>query len=219
MSRAGLPTIRGGGRKVDSIHGALTDKALRLRQKVREAYSAAARSPLRAHPFPVGREFAESLGYPREWLDELPAVAWEAFSGVSNLSVRAEFPEEATILDLGCGSGLDSLIAARRVGNRGKVIGVDFGKNMIDRARLAARGAGLSNMYVTTAAAEDLPIRTGSVDVAMVNGIFNLNPTRPMIFRELSRVVCSGGVVYAAELVLKEPLPPHVRTSEDDWFA
>jgi hypothetical protein len=78
-----------------------------LRDKVRIAYSAAAEKPQEKHAFPVGRGFAESLGYPADLLDHLPAIASEAFAGVSNVSVSAEIPSGATILDLGCGAGLD----------------------------------------------------------------------------------------------------------------
>lgn len=197
----------------------MTDKEQRLRHKVRDAYSAAAESPESKHPFPVGRRFADSLGYPQDLLDELPAVASEAFSGVSNVSVFAELPEGATILDLGCGAGLDSLIAGRRVGERGRVIGVDFGRSMLERALVAVQEAGMPNVQLTRADAENLPLHNGSVDVAMINGLFNLNPWRMPIFQELSRVVRPGGIVYAAELILTSPLPTDDRESEDNWFA
>ena len=175
---------------------------------MREAYSAAARRPRDQHPFPVGREFAESLGYPREVLSTLPEECVEAFTGVSNVSMFAEIPQGARVLDLGCGAGLDSLIAAQRTGPEGIVIGVDFSFPMLKRAR---RGAGV---VFCQADAEDLPLRDGSIDVALVNGIFNLNPTRDAIFRELGRVVRRGGVVYSAELIA-----PQQPLSEADWFA
>jgi arsenite methyltransferase len=197
----------------------MTDEERRLRQKVCDAYSAAAESPEGKHPFPVGRRFAESLGYPSNLLDELPSVAWEAFTGVSNVSLFAHLAEGATVLDLGCGAGLDSLIAGRQVGAAGHVISVDFGESMLERARLAVREAAQPNVVIIKAAAENLPLRSGSVDVAIVNGIFNLNPARDSIFQELSRVVRSRGALYAAELILREPLPNHARQSEDDWFA
>ena len=112
----------------------------RLCEAVRNAYSSAARQPEGTHPFPVGREFAASLGYPPGLLDSSPSVAVEAFAGVSNVAVFADIPEGANVLDLGCGAGLDALIAAGRVGARGRVLGVDFSEAMLTRARRAAIG-------------------------------------------------------------------------------
>lgn len=191
----------------------------RLREMVSGAYSAAAEQPQEKHAFPVGRQFAESLGYPAELLVGLPRVACDAFAGVSNVSVFADLPVGATVLDLGCGAGLDTLIAAQRVGSAGKVIGVDFSKAMLARARDAVVESGTTNVELRQADAEQLPIRDGEIDVALVNGIFNLNPARDGIFNELARVVRRGGAVYAAELILSQPLPSETRASEKDWFA
>jgi ubiquinone/menaquinone biosynthesis C-methylase UbiE len=186
---------------------------------VRGAYSAAAEDPQKQHPFPVGRGFAESLGYPGAQLSTLPAVSVEAFAGVSNVSVTADIPLGATVLDLGCGAGLDSLLAAAKTGPLGKVIGVDFSASMLDRARRGASEAGLQNIECRQADAERLPLADASIDVALVNGIFNLNPQRDAIFHELARVVRSGGVVYAAELILRGPVETSQATDEVDWFA
>lgn len=190
-----------------------------IRDAVRGAYSAASLDPRDQHAFPVGRGFAESLGYPGDLLAQLPSISVEAFSGVSNVSILAEIRPATRVLDLGCGAGLDSLIAARRSGPRGRVVGVDFSPAMLERAHSAATEAALSNVIFCRADAEALPIKSGSIDVALVNGIFNLNPLRTAIFRELARVVHSGGIAYAAELILREPLAPEVRSSETDWFA
>ncbi|MGH9358572.1 MAG: methyltransferase domain-containing protein [Terriglobia bacterium] len=97
-----------------------------LREMVCGAYSAAAEQPQEKHAFPVGKQFSERLGYPVALLASLPNVACDAFAGVSNVSVFADLPVGATVLDLGCGAGLDTLIVAQRVGSAGKVIGVDF---------------------------------------------------------------------------------------------
>jgi ubiquinone/menaquinone biosynthesis C-methylase UbiE len=167
----------------------------------------------------VGRQFAESLGYPAEELARLPAVSVDAFAGVSNVAVSADIPPGATVLDLGCGAGLDSLLAAAKTGPSGRVIAVDFSASMIDRARRGASEAGLSNIEFREADAERLPLADGSVDVALANGIFNLNPMRDEIVRELARVVRLGGVVYAAELVLREGAPTPDRVDEANWFA
>lgn len=190
-----------------------------LRDSVRQAYSAAADMPGGEHPFPVGRNFAESLGYPKALLDALPVAATDGFVGVSNVSIFADIPAGATVLDLGCGAGLDSLIAARRAGSQGKVIAIDFSDSMLSRASQARDEAGLDNVEFRREDAESLSLEDNAVDVALVNGIFNLNPDRDAIFRELARVVKPGGYIYAAEIILREPLPPDVRDSEVNWFA
>ena len=191
----------------------------RIRERVRAAYSAAAADPQGKHPFPVGRSFAESLGYPVGLLCKLPAVAVDSFTGVSNVAIFAEIHEGDVVLDLGCGAGLDSLIASDRVGGSGKVVGIDFSEPMLSRARAAATELGVQNVKFYNGSAERLPLRDGCVDVTLVNGIFNLNPQRRAIFQELARVIRLGGRVYAAERVLNEPLAPGTRLTEDDWFA
>ncbi|MFQ5852352.1 MAG: methyltransferase domain-containing protein [Candidatus Binatia bacterium] len=195
------------------------DRAKQLRDSVQRAYSAAAERPQDQHPFPVGRRFAESLGYPRDLLASLPTISVDAFSGVSNVGVFGDIPLGVTVLDLGCGAGLDSLIAARRVGPQAKAIGVDFSDTMLARARRAAAEAGVDNAEFHQADAENLPIKDGLIDVTLVNGIFNLNPRRDAIFRELARVTRQGGAVYAAELILHEPLPRELQENENNWFA
>jgi len=190
-----------------------------LRGKVRDAYSAAAADPTSQHPFPVGRQFAESLGYLPEVLDSLPRRAVEAFAGVSNVSILAKIPVGATVLDLGCGAGTDSLISAQRIGRSGRVIAVDFSPTMLERAQHAAQESGVENISFRQGDAERVPLDDAEVDVAIVNGIFNLNPARDAIFYELGRVVAPGGSVFAAELVLQEPLPVSEKSSEANWFA
>lgn len=195
-----------------------THQAPRLRDAVRRAYSAAAEDPGGQHAFPVGRSFAESVGYPPALLETLPAVSVDAFAGVSNIGLVAEIPSGSSVLDLGCGAGLDTLIAARRAGPQGRVIAVDFSETMLARARRARDLVGVPATFVR-GDAERLPIEDGAFDTALVNGIFNLNPARAAIFRELARVVRPGGTVYAAELILKEPLPRRAGLTEADWFT
>ena len=191
----------------------------RLRERVRSAYSDAADRPDDGHPFPVGPDLAASLGYPPDLLSKIPAVALEAFAGVSNVSVFADIPCATTVLDLGCGAGLDSFIASQSVGKEGKVIGVDFSEAMLTRARRAAAQLGSNSVEFLHGDAEDLPIENASVDVALVNGLFNLNPKRTEIFKELARVMRPGGVLYGAELILRQALPAEVKASEANWFA
>lgn len=196
----------------------LLEKTDLVRAQVNVAYSAAATTPEQKHPFPVGRRLAENLGYPTDVLEEMPESSMEAFAGVSKVSLFADLPRGATVLDLGCGAGLDSIIAAYRVGRTGRVIGVDFSKAMLARARAAKELANLPQLEFQHCDAEQLPLANGSVDIALANGIFNLNPRRREIFSELARVLRPGGRAYVAELILAKPLPDD-RTNERDWLG
>lgn len=98
-------------------------------------------------------------------------------------------------MDLRCGAGLDALIAAMKAGPDGMVVGVDFSKAMLARAQCAARVTRQRHLLSCGSPLAALPVGTGSIDVAMVNGIFNLNPERGAIFSELARVLKGGGVV------------------------
>ncbi len=193
-------------------------RSLELRSAVQTAYSLAAERPAEKHAFPVGRILAERLGYSADLLDTLPLASVEAFAGVSNLAVAAAIPAGAIVLDLGCGAGLDSLIAARLVGATGHVFGIDFSGSMLARARQAATAYG-TRVTFCRGDAEQLPLAEASVDMALVNGIFNLNPARGQIFRELARVVRPGGCVFAAELVLREAVAKPTEFTEAEWFA
>src|SRR5947209_12691444 len=117
-----------------------------LRLKVNEAYSAIASRPAAKHPLPVGRKLAEDLGYPPKLLDTLPDASVDAFAGVSNVSLFAELLPGTVVLDLGCGAGMDTIIAARRVGPAGNVIGIDFSENMLQRARSGKQSQELGNI-------------------------------------------------------------------------
>ncbi|MCE5311541.1 MAG: methyltransferase domain-containing protein [Nitrospiraceae bacterium] len=189
-----------------------------LKEGVKKAYSLVAEMPSAKHPFPSGRNFAESIGYPAALLDSIPASAYESFTGASNVSVFADITAGSVVLDLGCGAGLDAIIASRKTGKAGRVICLDFSETMLAKARMSASAAGCSNIEFLLADAESLPLPDSLIDIAIVNGILNLNPERSKIFSELSRVVKSGGSVYAAELVYNKPRPKSA-CSIEDWFT
>jgi arsenite methyltransferase len=187
-----------------------------LRERVRRAYGEAARAPGAAHAVPVGPRLARRAGYPERWLSSVPSTSVEVFAGVSCLPCLADVPQGSAVLDLGCGAGLDALLVASAADT---VLGVDFSDEMLARARSSAEVMGVSNVRFELGDAEAIPAGTGSVDVALVNGIFNLNPAREEIFSELARVTRPGAHLYAAELVLKRPRPGAAEPADMDWFA
>ncbi|MBF0472344.1 MAG: methyltransferase domain-containing protein [Nitrospirae bacterium] len=187
-------------------------------EKVKEVYSSVAANPYDKHSFPTGRKFAESIGYPKEILDKLPAITVDCFAGVSNVSIYASIPQGAAVLDLGCGAGLDTLIAAQKTGSSGRVIGIDFSEAMINKANFGIKQCGYTNVSLQIEHADTLSLPDSSIDIALVNGIFNLNPFREKIFIELARVIKKGGVVYASELILKEPNISSIVCSLDNWL-
>jgi ubiquinone/menaquinone biosynthesis C-methylase UbiE len=112
---------------------------------------------------------------------------------------------------------MDTLIAAQRGAS---VISVDFCPEMLGRARQAVTQAGLSSQVTLLhCAANQLPLLDSSIDTAIVNGIFNLNPHREDLFLELARVIRPGGSVFAAEIILKELLPDEIMQQPQNWFA
>lgn len=186
-----------------------------LRDGVQHTFSKIAEAPNANHPVPVGRDFAARLGYAEEWLSRYTLAA-DSFAGVAYLPGFAEVPVGATVLDLGCGAGFDALITAERVGSQGRVIGIDFSEAMLARAQQAA--SGIANIQFKQGSAEQIPLDDASVDIITINGIFNLNPARAQIFPELARVLKPGGTLFAAEMILREPLPADEQTTTN-WYA
>jgi arsenite methyltransferase len=193
--------------------------AAELLAGVREAYSSAAIDPAKRHPFPVGRAFAEELGYSKSLLDSLPEEAVNSFVGVGRVGEFAEITPGAVVLDLGCGAGLDSLVAARKTGFHGRVIGVDFSLAMLRRAIAAGRRAGMNTILYCCADAGNLPIPTAAIDVVLVNGIFNLNPARRELFQEMARVLRPGGAVFASELIFTRPQTIRAARDVNEWLS
>lgn len=187
-----------------------------LREQVHKVYDQVAIDPGAKHPFRVGRELAGRAEYPQEWLSTVPAASVDSFAGVACLPFVAEVPPDAALLDLGCGGGLDSLLMARKVRS---VVGIDFSAEMLARAQQSADAMAVGNVEFRLGDAERIPAEPSAFDAALVNGIFNLNPARAEIFAELARVIKPGGVLWAAELILKGPLPPDVKPSREDWFS
>jgi arsenite methyltransferase len=189
-----------------------------VRAAVRDRYSEVGADPSQSFTFPVGRQFAEAVGYPVDLLECLPPGATGAFAGVACPVPHAALTTGETVLDLGCGGGLDSLYAGTRVGPSGHVVGIDFAPAMIARAQQSLVDAGMPWVEARLSDGSCLPLSDSSVDAALVNGIFNLNPDKQALLAEVHRVLKPGGRLVGAEIILTAPLPPEAGHSLDDWF-
>jgi SAM-dependent methyltransferase len=175
-----------------------------LRSAVAEQYGKVALQPQGRFPFPVGRAFAESLGYPSNLLDTLPRPAVDAFAGISYPLRFADFQPGETVLDLGCGAAMDTILYARQAGRDGHVHSLDLSDAMIECARANVATAGLDNVSFHRAPAEEIPLGDGSVDIVVVNGIFNLCPSKAQVMAQVFRVLRAGGRVVVSEIVLRD---------------
>src|SRR5262249_18898287 len=150
-------------------------------------------SPQEEKQFPVGPASAKRLGYDAAEIDSMPASVTESFAGVGNPFALGEVRDSQTVLDLGCGAGFDSILAARRVSPSGRVVGVDFAAEMIEKARRNAGAVGITNVEFRQGEADALPVENETVDVVISNGVFNLCLDKPKVLTEAFRVLRPGG--------------------------
>jgi SAM-dependent methyltransferase len=176
--------------------------------KVRERYAAVAAGTLSGEHAGV-RAVAQAFGYSPEELAALPA---EANMGLScgNPTAFASLRPGEVVVDLGCGGGLDVLLAAAKVGPGGKAIGIDMTPEMLARAGANAARQGLTNVEFHQATIDRLPLADGSVDCLISNCVINLAPDKPAVFLEMARVLKPGGRVAVSDIALKRPLPAEI---------
>jgi len=191
-----------------------------IRQLVSEKYSEVAQEPSRRYPFRVGKAYAQDVGYSSTMMENLPVSMTETFTGVSATVVdEAAIREGEVILELGSGAGLDTSLLTRKVGIKGKVIGIDLASAMVRKARENLHRLGLTNVAISQAMAEALPLKANSIDCVVSNGIFNLSPEKATIFEEIHRVLKPGGRLICAEIVLRRNPTDEERQNADDWFT
>ena len=148
---------------------------------------------------------------------ELPVAAVAASLGCGNPMLVAELREGETVLDLGSGGGIDVLLSARRVGERGFVYGVDMTDEMLALARANAATAGAENVEFVRGVIEDLPLPDAAVDVVISNCVVNLSPDKPAVLSEMYRVLRPGGRVGISDVVAEDRLSPAERAERGSY--
>ncbi len=160
---------------------------------------------------------AEKL-YGSDELAELPRAAIERALGVANHLRFAEIRPGETILDIGCGGGIDTILAAARTGSTGRVIALDFLPEMLERTAAAAREAGLDNVEPLQSEMETIELPDNSVDLIVSNGVINLSPRKARVMAECARVLRPGGRLCVSDLTVEQDeLPPEIATQPAAW--
>src|SRR6476646_9550883 len=190
-----------------------------LEAKVKAMYKSVAEDPKGDFHFEMGRAMAERLGYARVDLDRIPAESIESFAGVGYYFYLADVKVGETVVDLGSGSGMDSFIAALKVGPRGKVIGVDMTDEQRAKAERLRDRDGFLNVTYVKGYIEEAPLPDGVADVVISNGVINLATDKSKVFSEVARLLKSGGRFAISDVVTEVQLPETIVCNSTLWAA
>lgn len=166
-----------------------------------ELYTELAENPNKDFGWDKGLENAKTHQYKPEWIDALPSTIWQYCAAVGNPFSEAEIHEGDTILDLGCGAGVDVLVASLMVGEKGWVYGVDITPSMVDLAKKHAALAGKDNITLLENSLDTIDLEDESVDVVISNGAINLTSCKQSVFAEIYRVLKPNGKIYFADMI------------------
>jgi SAM-dependent methyltransferase len=188
-----------------------------LRSEIQRTYAAVSGEPDRDFMFPTGRPWAQDLGYPAELLERVSETSCESFAGVANPFAFGPLSIGEDVLDVGCGAGMDSLIAAQMVGPTGSVTGIDMTPEMIAKARRSVAESGLGTVTIVEGSAERLPFADASFDVVISNGVIDLIPDKDAVFSEIARVLRPGGRIQLADVTIQRPVSEEGKRNIDLW--
>jgi len=195
----------------------MSESLEQIKTQIKQRFVKVALEPQAKQRHPTGPASAKHLGYDAAEIDALPAQVTESFAGVGNALALGKLRAGDTILDMGCGAGVDSILAARRVGPTGKVVGVDMTEQMVEKAKANARAAGVENAEFHPGETDRLPVEDGSVDVVISNGVFNLCFDKPKVLAEVFRVLRPGGRIQMADILLEEGVTAQQVEHKGTW--
>lgn len=188
-----------------------------LRHAIQGEYEEVALDPKKGFHFHTGRPLAEILMYDDAWLQGIPETSIESFAGTGNPFNIGELKTGEKVVDIGCGAGLDSLIAARMVAPDGEVVGVDMTLSMLDKAKQSLEEAGIENVNFRQGYGEELPVDDGWADVVISNGVLNLFPDKIAGLKEMIRVLKPKGRLQIADILVGKAVPDNGKRQIDLW--
>jgi arsenite methyltransferase len=188
-----------------------------LKCEIKKTYATVSQEPEKDFVFPTGRDWTRDLGYPPELVARVPETAVESFAGVANPFSLGSIELGERVLDVGCGAGTDSLVAAQMVGAEGRVVALDMTPEMLAKARAAAAEMGADNVEFVEGDAEEMPFPDASFDVVISNGVIDLIPDKDAVFSEILRVLEPGGRMQVADVTIQNPVSAEGRRNIDLW--
>jgi len=194
-----------------------SDKKEFIFKAVADMYTDVATHPEKIFHFPTGRLACIFVGYPPGQLDLVPAAAVESFAGVGYPFAAGVIRQGDVVLDVGSGSGTDTLIASTLAGPGGKVYGLDMTDAMLAKLERNAAAMGARNVVALRGNAEEIPLPDASVDVVTSNGVLNLVPDKPRAFAEIARVLKPGGRLQISDIALAKPVSEKSRADPKLW--
>ncbi len=190
---------------------------LHLRSAVQDEYAEVAANPDKGFHFHTGRTLAAILEYSEEMLEQVPESVIASLAGTGNPFSMGELRAGERVVDIGCGAGFDSFIAARMVGETGSVVGVDMTPAMLERATTAAAQEGLRQLDFKEGFAEELPVPDDWADVIISNGVVNLCPDKEHVFGEMHRKLKPGGRIQIGDILVSREVPEGAKDDIDLW--
>ena len=190
-----------------------------LEAKVKDMYRDVAQQPQGAFHFELGEPVALRVGYDADRLAAVPPGAVESFAGVGYFFDLAELAPGDTVVDLGSGSGMDVFYAASLVGPTGRVVGIDFTHEQLEKARSIAATWGATNVEFREGRIEAVPLPDASADCVISNGVINLCPDKKAVFVEAARVLRPGGRLAIADIITEQPLTESIVCNADLWAS